>query len=313
MLARRVEEPFDSPEFLFEIKWDGYRCLAFVGDVVFLQSRGGLDMSPWFPELAAALRALGEVPALLDGEVVAWRDGRPDFAALQRRARLRRPEAIRAAAARDPVSLIAFDLLVAGGRDLTRLPCEERRGQLHRIVAPAATAGRVTCSEAVIARGRSLYEAARRVGLEGIVAKRRASRYRPGERSRDWLKIPHERRRPLVIGGVSPGRHYGIGALLVGAYDPEQPEQLTYLGHVGAGLDRHELAEVIGRLRASRRCPFHQVPGDQRAATWVEPEVVCVVGYREITADRRLRHPVYRGLDPDTRAADCVVPWAGGA
>src|SRR5690606_31657022 len=190
MLARRVEEPFDSPGFLFEIKWDGYRCLAFVGDVVFLQSRGGLDMSPWFPELAAALRALGEVPALLDGEVVAWRDGRPDFAALQRRARLRRPEAIRAAAARDPVSLIAFDLPVAGGRDLTRLPCEERRGQLHRIVAPAATAGRVTCSEAVIARGRSLYEAARRVGLEGIVAKRRASRYRPGERSRDWLKIP---------------------------------------------------------------------------------------------------------------------------
>src|SRR5690606_15990110 len=127
MLARRIDEPFASPDFLFEIKWDGYRCLAFVDRGVYLQSRGGLDMAPWFPELAEAVRRLDRLPAVVDGEVVAWREGRPDFGALQQRARVRRPEAVKAAAAAGPVTLILFDVLLAGGEDVTALPCEERR------------------------------------------------------------------------------------------------------------------------------------------------------------------------------------------
>lgn len=311
MLARRVAEPFHSPDFLFEVKWDGYRCLAFVGDDVFLQSRGGLDMSGWFPELVESIRRLAGLPAIVDGEVVAWRDGRPDFSALQQRTRLRRPEAVQAAAAARPVTLVLFDVLVAGGRDVTRVVCEERRQMLRRMLVPGVQ-GRVAFSEELAGDGRAAYQASARAGLEGIVAKRRTSVYRPGERSTDWLKVPHERRRPLVIGGVTSGRHYGIGALLVGAYDPGRPDRLTYLGHVGTGFDQRRLAQVIGRLRASDHCPFHSVPRDYRAATWVRPEVVCIVGYRELTADRRLRHPVYRGLDPETPASDCLVPWAGG-
>src|SRR5690606_7215576 len=126
MLARRIDEPFASPDFLFEIKWDGYRCLAFVDGGVYLQSRGGLDMSPWFPEVAEAVRRLDRRPAIVDGEVVAWREGRPDFGALQRRARLRLAEAGRRAARGGAEKLGAFGVLVARGRDATPPPC--RRG-----------------------------------------------------------------------------------------------------------------------------------------------------------------------------------------
>jgi len=311
MLARRIDEPFASPDFLFEIKWDGYRCLAFVDGGVYLQSRGGLDMSPWFPEVAEAVRRLDRRPAIVDGEVVAWREGRPDFGALQRRARLRRPEAVRRAAGAEPVTLVLFDVLVAGGRDVTHLTCEQRRRLLAGMLEPARSPC-LALSEAVDGDGPGLYRAAQRAGLEGIVAKRRDSVYQPGRRSGDWLKVPHEHRRPVVIGGVAPGRHYGIGAFLVGAYDPQQPGLLTYLGDVGAGLDRGRLAELVGRLRPAARCPFHAVPSRHRAAFWVQPEVVCVVGYREVTADRRLRHPVFRGLDPAAAPQDCVVPWGGG-
>ncbi|HEX6989807.1 MAG TPA: DNA ligase, partial [Bacillota bacterium] len=171
---------------------------------------------------------------------------------------------------------------------------------------------RLAFSEDATGSGRSFFEASVRAGLEGIVAKRRTSVYRPGERSADWLKVAHEHRRPFVIGGVTSGRHYGIGALLVGAWDPARPERLTYLGHVGAGFGHGRLRELIGRLRASPTSPFHQVPRDRREATWVRPDVVCIVGYRELTSDRRLRHPVYRGLDPETDAAACLVPWATG-
>lgn len=315
MLPETAGAPFDSERHLFEPKWDGFRCLVFVdagsfpGRGYLVQSRSGRDLTARFPELAG-LGATGWRRTILDGELVAFRGGRPNFYALQRRAGL--PAAGTGTAA---VALVVFDLLLDAGEDVTGLPLIARRERLaRRLVGVKAP---VVLCEAFAARGRQLYELAVARGLEGVVAKEAAGPYLPGRRSSLWLKVRRRAELDCVVGGVAPGAGVGgFGSLLVGAYrDPgarERGEPLIYLGHVGTGFDAAEVARILERLRARAACPFASVPERHRGAVWVEPDVVCRVEYQEFTPDGRLRHPVYRGRRDDKAPGECVAPPIGG-
>lgn len=313
MLAEPAPEPFDSDEHLFEPKWDGYRCLAFLDRDAFprrgmmLQSRRGADLTARFPELAA----LGARPwrrTILDGELLALRGGRADFYGLARRLGL--PDAA-GAAPPEAVVLVVFDMLMERGEELVRLPLVERRARLERCLREAGAAG-LALSPAVAGCGRALYRLALAHGLEGVVAKRASSPYLPGRRSPDWLKVRRRQELDCVIGGVAPGAVAGFGSFLVGAYaDPgarRRGEPLRYLGHVGSGLGAAEVARVLARLRPRATPPFAEVPRERAQALWVEPELVCRVEFQEITPAGRLRHPVYRGLREDKSPDECVLP-----
>lgn len=284
-------------EWLYEIKWDGMRLIVAVADgQVRLSSATGKDATTSYPELAGLAGALGVDSAVLDGEVVAFDDGgRPDFGRLQQRMHVSNPRVAAARAAEVPAVLCLFDLLALDGRDVTGLPLTDRRQLLETLVddgphwqVPAAHDD-----------GGPLLDAAEAAGLEGVVAKRRDSLYRPGSRTREWVKIKVRHRQEFVVGGWGTGeggRSGRIGGLLVGYHDvPGGP--LRYAGRVGSGLSDREIESLSGLFVPVDSSPFDPPPPDAhlRAVTWVEPTVVVEVEFAEWTGDGRLRHPTYAG------------------
>ena len=296
MLAELADAPFSHPDWLFEPKLDGYRVLAFVrGGEVTLRSRRGLDLTPAFPQIAAEL-ALQGADMLVDGEVVALdAAGRPSFAALQTRAALQTPREIAAAERDTPAILYCFDLLHFAGLDLRQAPCSDRRRYLAQCLLPSAHVRLVHASD----DGVALYAAALEQGFEGVMAKRRDSRYQAGRRASAWLKIKPTRSAEFVIGGTTQGRgaRAGLGALLLGYWEGDR---LRYAGNVGSGFDDATLARVKKRLEplAAGDPPFAEPP-PQRAVTWLRPEAVAEVKFAEWTRDGHLRAPVFLRLRED--------------
>jgi len=292
--------------WVYEVKWDGMRAIVEVDDGhVRLQSANGRDVTVSFPELASLGPALGVGSAVLDGEIVAFDEqGRPSFSRLQQRMHVtdRRAAAARAEAA--PCTLALFDLLALDGRSLVGLPWAERRRLLEELVEPGPHWQVPTVHD----DGRALFDAATANDLEGIVAKRVDSIYRPGGRSREWVKVKVRRRQEFVVGGWAPGkgnRGGGIGGLLVGYHDEPGSPPLRYAGRVGSGLAQAELRELEDRFAdmVVPECPFDPPPPRTHAvdAVWVRPELVVEVEYAEWTGDGRLRHPTYAGrrIDKD--------------
>jgi bifunctional non-homologous end joining protein LigD len=286
-LATTIDEPFDDPDWLFEVKWDGYRGIAALQkDRVTLTSRNGLDLLARFPELRDLPEAFRSLPVLVDGEVcVIDERGHSAFQALQSRER------------DDPgLTFVAFDLLYADGRDLRDLPLEERKAHLEKLVRPG---GHVLYSKHVLRGGKAFFELAQREGLEGIIGKRRQSPYR-STRSRDWVKIKAFNEQEFVIGGWTEprGSRSQFGALLLGVYEKGK---LVYTGHVGTGFDQKKLRE-IGKLlrdRETKESPFAVTPKTNTRAHFVRPELVAQIGFGEWTRDGILRHPVFYGLRED--------------
>ena len=287
----------------YEIKWDGMRLIVDAGGAagIRLSSANGKDATASFPELAPLADALG-VPAVLDGEVVAFdADGRPDFGRLQQRMHVTNPRQAAERAAAVPAVLCVFDLLVLDGSDTTGLPLTDRRRLLESLVEP----GPHWQVPATHDDGVALLEAAKDRGLEGIVAKRLDSLYRPGSRTKEWVKVKVRRRQEFVIGGWGAGeggRAGRIGGLLVGYHDEPGRGPLRFAGRVGSGLSDREIEVLTGLLVPATASPFDPPPpalhlrGD---VTWVEPRVVVEVEYAEWTADGRLRHLTYRGRRAD--------------
>ncbi len=305
MLAETAENPFTEDGWLFELKLDGYRILASrENDDVRLTTRNGREASPSFPEIAEALAGLPFRRFVLDGEVIATdENGRPSFQRLQQRARFLRPLEIRRAAIENPVIYYAFDLLAFEDWDLRSLPLIERKEVLRAFLPPV---GPIPYLDHFEREGERLFEQVRTMGLEGIVAKRRDSRYRSG-RSADWVKIRADRTDDFVIVGFTEpkGSRSGFGALQVADY---VDGALTYAGRVGSGFDGSQLEEYRAMLEPLRRettpC-VGDVTADQ-TTTWVEPEHVCELRYKEWTADSMLRHPVFLRLRDDKAASECV-------
>lgn len=294
MLAWEVEVPFNSPNHLFEVKWDGYRAIAYLEGKTVLQSRSGRNISGKFPVLSDLYRSFRE-PAVLDGEIVAFFQGRPSFAQLQ--------------AGRGEILYLAFDLLYLGDRALLELTLGERRRLLAEGIRPG---GRLLLSESVAGNGTGLYAATRELGLEGIVAKALASPYRPGRRTTDWLKVKHRRRADCVIGGYTRGRGKRIGGLLLGAY---LGEKFLYRGRAGTGFSEAEAAQILARLTPRPTPPFQSQfpPGLRREVEgWSEPELVCEVEYLEVTGEGLLRQPSFITLRLDKDPRECLFTWDTG-
>ncbi len=304
--------PDDGERWSYEVKWDGMRVLADIHEgQLRLTSRTERDVTIAFPELADLGTAHPDV--LLDGEIVVLADGAPSFATLAERFHVRDARKAAALAAKAPASLIAFDALRMYGVDLMPRSWQERREALERL----EPSGRSWQLSPVQDELEPLLAATIEHRLEGVVAKRRSSIYRPGFRSPDWIKLAHKRQVSVLIGGwreetSDAGR---IGALLLGWWsapvDGGAPE-LQFAGRVGSGLvsasaqaDLKRLLRPLGR----RDSPFDEaIPrADASGAHWVRPEVVIDVRYLGRTDGGRLRQPVYRGIRPDVEPGDVTL------
>ena len=310
MLATAGELPPPEEDALwgYEFKWDGVRAVAAVrGGALGLTSRKGTDITVRYPEVGRLPDGLVGHDAVLDGEIVAMdENGRPDFGVLQNRMHRTGPEVGRMAAAM-PVTYLVFDLLSWDGEDLLARPYAERRERLdalglagHRWVATPWFRG----------GGAGVRAASEENGLEGVVAKRLTSPYRPGLRSPDWRKVKNVRTQSVVVGGWRPGqgrRAGGVGSLLFGVPDGEG--NLVYAGHVGTGFSDQDLKDLKRMFTARSTSPFHgTLPREvTRDAHWVEPELVGEVAYAVWTADGRLRHPSWKGIRDDLEPDDVVI------
>lgn len=296
-------------EWALEWKWDGIRVLARVDDgAVRLASRKGIDQTATYPDLVGIARVL-RGDAVVDGEIVALDErGRPDFGLLQRRMNLSKPREIAEAAAAVPVTLHLFDVLEVAGTPTIDEPYERRRARLERLFR-ARDGVPIDVPPVVDGDPAAALEEAERLGLEGLVAKRRRSAYHPGVRSDDWVKLKLSRTQEVVIGGYRKGigaREGRIRSLLVGI--PAEGG-LRYAGRVGSGLRERDSERLLARLDdlAQEEPPFDGVPAaDVVDAVWVRPELVGEIEFGEWTRTGVARHPRWRGLRPDKRPDDVV-------
>ena len=296
MLATLIDAPFDDDDWLFEIKWDGYRAICTIDEKGRLElvSRNGLDMLARFPSFSELKDAFASVPIVVDGEIVSLdAQGRSAFQRLQES---QKKDAV--------LTYAAFDLIYADGRDLRKVPLEERKGLLERLIANGEL---VLYSKHVVGKGKALFAQAKQRGLEGIVGKKRGSLYQD-RLSRDWVKIKAQLEQEFVIGGYTDprGSRKGFGALLLGAYDGKR---FRYVGHVGTGFSHKLLLELHAKLRSIERktSPFDTPVEGNMKAHWVDPELVAEVRFAEWTRDLLLRQPAFLGLRVDKDPGEVVL------
>ena len=323
MLATAVSEPFDDSNWLFEIKWDGYRAIAFIDKGrLRLVSRNQNDLTPQFPELRDLPKFVRGERIVLDGEIVALDEqGRPSFSLMQQRTgfragRFRRPSANGGNSSQDiPMVFYAFDLIYVDGYDLHRVNLEQRKELLRSLIIDG---GVVHYSDHFPEKGMDLFQAARQRGLEGIVAKKRNGCYEE-KRTRDWLKIKITRRQECVIGGYTDpeGTRQHFGSLVLGLYDNKK--RLIHVGQAGTGFDQKLLKQVFDRLHAieTSKNPFHGEIGGLRKVHFVRPALVAEIKFTEWTHETseggmKLRAPVFMGLREDKTPGECLLEdaWA---
>ena len=310
MLATAREKPFTTQGWVFEIKYDGYRLIADgAGGQPVLWSRNGNDITATFPDIARAVRGLPYGSLVLDGEVVVHDEaGLPSFSRLQRRGRLQRSSDIARAAVDLPAVFYAFDLLAFGGLDLRDLPLVARKDILREVLP---TVGPIRYSDHIETEGQAMYEQVTAMRLEGIVAKRADSPYRPG-RSTSWYKIRAVRTGDFVVVGYTDpkGGRPGFGALHLAQYAYANPGELVYAGGVGTGFSDDMLDEIMLSLRALEDStggpPIGGSVPKGPSHHWVRPELVAEVRYKEFTEAGVIRHPSFVRLRDDKRPEECV-------
>ena len=302
MLATLVDEPFDDPDWLFEIKWDGYRAICTVHEdgSVELVSRNGLDFLQKFPQLQELSGAWTSLPIVVDGEIVSLDSaGRSSFQRLQESLNSRRGTGKNKTG---QLTFAAFDLLYADGRDLRKTPLEERKAMLERFIAGGDA---VLYSKHVTGKGCALFAQAEKRSLEGIIGKKRESLY-VERRTRDWVKIKAQLVQECVIGGFTEprGSRSGFGSLLLGLYDGKE---LHYVGHAGTGFDTKMLASLTKDLKKIERktSPFVNKVEANTKPHWVEPKMVAQIRFTEWTRDGYMRQPAFLGLRLDKDPKSC--------
>ncbi|ABF39784.1 ATP dependent DNA ligase [Candidatus Koribacter versatilis Ellin345] len=315
MLATLVDEPFEDSQWLYEIKWDGYRAVTFLNDgKLRFVSRNGNDLTNAYPELHDIGGSISAQRAILDGEIVALDgEGRSSFSLMQQRTGI--GEGGRRTGkgnANIPVQYYAFDLLYLDGYDLTHVSLEDRKRVLSEIISPSDVL-RVSDS---FDEGLPLYEAARARGLEGIIAKRRESCYLT-KRSREWLKIKITQRQECVIGGYTEpkGSRENFGSVVLGLYDDKG--RLIPVGQAGSGFTAQSNAALWKKLQKleTKTSPFFGKPDSPRQVHYVRPELVAEIKFTEWThqgqsGQVRMRAPVFEGLRTDKSPSECVFDFA---
>jgi len=295
MLATLVDEPFDSKEWVYETKWDGFRLIAEVKRLsVRLFSRNGIDVTARYAEIAQALRAVIE-PCVLDGELVALdAKGRSRFQLLQNALRDERTR----------LQYCVFDLLFLGGRDVRRKPLLERKRLLKQMLPRT---GLLRYSEHIKEKGIALFEKAKQAGLEGVMAKHAAGLYYSGKRTREWLKFKAMKEQEVVIVGYTAPRRSRkyFGALVLAV---RQGSHWRYVGHAGTGFDQEMLQSLYKTMQPlkTKAKPVIAKVKDEAQTTWLRPWLVGEVKFTEWTDRGEMRHPVFLGLRSDKKATDVI-------
>jgi bifunctional non-homologous end joining protein LigD len=317
MLATSIEAAFDSPEWFFEIKWDGYRAIAFLEQAgVHLVSRNQNDLTGQYADLHDMAQFVDAKTAILDGEVIAFDEqGKSSFSLMQQRTGFR--DRNRRVAPRRDISVLyyAFDLLYLDGYDLRRVTLENRKAALASILTkPNDT---IRYSEHFVGEGKALFDAARKQGLEGILAKKRDCPYEE-RRSRNWLKIKIRHQIECVIGGYTDpeGSRQYFGSIVLGLYDKEG--RLIHVGQAGSGFDHKTLAalwKVLSKLETNVN-PFHGPVDALRQVHWIKPKLIAQIEFSEWThitneGGKKLRAPVFLGLREDKDPKECTFEQQG--
>lgn len=295
--------PFSSADWIFEPKIDGTRCLAEASKKgIRLYNRRQIDISARYPEIAAAL-ARGTSDCILDGEIAVFEGGRPSFSALSRREHQSEMMRIEYLSSALPASYVVFDILYAKGKSVMGLPLWQRKSLLPEEMQESEA---VTISDSFAEKGEDYFQAALKMGIEGVVAKRLNSFYQPGKRSPDWIKIKKSLKLDLVVGGYIPGkgeRAPYFGGLLLGAYSRGQ---LHYMGRVGSGFTEQELKEIAAGFSPLEQSPFGDAPLTPQVK-WVKPDQVVQVSLLEVTQDGHLRAPVFLRTRDDKEPLECML------
>ena len=294
MLIASQEQAFDDKRWIYELKLDGIRCLAYFGHgEVDLRNKRNFQINSRFPELGRIYKNV-RTNCILDGEIVVLKDGVPDFYALQKRTFLTDKYRIELETTRFPAVYVAFDCLYMSGKELIWEPLTTRKQILQEIVTETE---RIAISRYIEEHGKALYHAADQRELGGIVAKRKDSIYMMGKRSRDWIKCKRMADEDFVVAGYIPkGKH--IYSLILAKF---RHETLVYKGHVTSGVTN----DAVRGLRVSGKNPFHLIPAGNEQAVWVYPDHVCVVEYLP-NIQGALRQPVFKGYRMDVTPEDVV-------
>ena len=303
MLAQSRDKPFDDPKWVYEVKWDDIRAIAYINESLTIRSRNDKELIERFPELHELRDLVDNI--ILDGEIIVMREGEVDFQLAAKRTQASDPKQIEFLQAKNPATYIVFDILEKNGEPLIGLPLSRRREILEETLKEGNF---VTLSMAVEEYGVNYFQAAQERGLEGVMAKRKDSLYQPGARSSNWLKIKTVKTCDCVVFGVTPGtgnRKETFGALLLGLYDEGKP---VYVGRVGTGftdLDLQEIRDSLNTLRVND--PWFTEPDIPQESTWVNPKLVATIGYQQVTNDNRLRAPRFQGFRSDKPPLLCSI------
>ncbi|MBE5989213.1 MAG: DNA ligase [Paenibacillaceae bacterium] len=296
MLISEMKAPFDSPDHIYEIKWDGIRCISFLSDKTDMRNKRNKLMIPLFPELEDLYKQV-KVKCILDHELLVLRNGVPDFYEVQKRALMSNQFKIKLAASKYPASIIAYDILYYKDKDITMLPLMERKKYLDDVVIENHL---ISVSRYVENNGIMLFNLVKEKGLEGIVAKRKDSLYWPGNRSKDWIKCKIMASDDCVICGYIP-KENNMTSLILGQYDDDL---LVYKGHVTLGVSLRILNEH--KYQIIDYSPFGYVPKGNEDAVWLAPELVCIVESMPTEKDS-FRQPVFKGIRNDKLAIECRI------
>jgi DNA ligase D-like protein (predicted ligase)/DNA ligase D-like protein (predicted 3'-phosphoesterase) len=303
MLAKLASQPFSGKDWIFEIKWDGFRAIAYVNDDFSLRSRNQKELKYNFPELDELKRLARNV--VLDGEIVVMKEGKADFQALLERGKAVSPTEIELQTRRSPAVYVAFDILEKDGKTLVNLPLAERKKILQRSVREGQ---HVLLSDFVEANGEAYYVAALEKGLEGVMAKKKSSLYEVGLRSGNWLKIKKLQTCDCVIFGYTKGtgaRAETFGALLLGLYASDAKP--VYVGKVGTGFSQDTLKTLSEAFQALKVDTASFKVDTPDKVVWLKPKLVCEVVYQAVTRDVKLRMARFRGLRKDKLPSECTL------
>lgn len=299
MLIGAEGEAFDSPEYLYELKLDGERCIAYLDPEsgTELRNKRNIRILPKVPELTEIHRQV-TCRCILDGELAVIRDGRPDFYEIQRRSLMSNPLKIELAAKQNPACFTAFDILYFEDHAVANLPLTERKALLQRAVKSETP--RFAVSRVIENNGAVFYELAKAQNLEGIVAKRKDSRYYFDKRTKDWIKCKNLKDDDYVICGYIPKENH-MTSVVLGQY---AKGELKYKGHVTLGVGGEGFRKI--RKLPRRSLPPFEVPPGNETAIWVEPILCCTVKYMDKTAVGGLRQPVFKGIRDDKQPEECI-------
>lgn len=297
MLIAEMQEPFDSSEFIYEIKWDGIRCVAYLNEnSTDLRNKRNKVMLPIIPELDHLYKQI-KTKCILDGELVVLKNGVPDFYEIQRRSLMNDDFKIQLSKNKNPASYIAYDILYYKNKDVTSIPLIERKKYLDEVVIENNL---IAVSRYIEEKGIQLFELVKNQELEGIVAKRKSSLYWQGKRSKDWIKCKLMATDDCVVCGYVP-KENNMTSLILGQYDGNN---LIYKGHVTLGVSM-KLLQQQG-FKTVECSHFEYIPKGNEEATWIEPNLVCIVESMP-TEKEAFRQPTFKGFRDDKSPFECQI------